>query len=294
MSTTTVAFPFSLVAIDLDGTLLTSKKQVTNNTVNILRNLHLNGVHIVLASGRMTEKMLLLYREELKIDSSYVIGYNGAKCLRITTPTSHEQIFHFPVTTTIYDPLFKYCENLLLIFYYKGRCIGLEKHRDSQLLTVFADITGNPTWEFVETLDEVREMEITNALVITNNEEQADGILRDFRQLFAKEPVHLVKTECATTVHHQYYVEILNPNATKGKALEQLCEILNLNSQQVIAFGDGENDREMIAFAGRGVCMANACEGLKSEAEYVSQYSNNEEGVYKELQNILEGASRVE
>jgi hydroxymethylpyrimidine pyrophosphatase-like HAD family hydrolase len=238
----------------------------------------------------MTEKMVPIYRDVLNIHTSYVIGYNGAKCIQVQPELKHEEIFHFAVADSLFDRLFDYCKDLVLIFYVSGACITLEKHKGMPLLTTFADITGNPTWDYINTLDDARSLQITNALVILDNEKDADRILEDFRVLFANDDVHLVKTDCATTTEHQFYVEILNPIANKGKALEQLCKKLDIHPDRVIAFGDGENDREMLAFAGKGVCMKNACPNgrLKKEAKYISSFTNNEEGVHRELQIHLE------
>lgn len=280
------SFPYSLVAIDLDGTLLNSSKQITENSIKTLRMLHENNVKIVLASGRMAEKMLGIYREVLDICDSFVVGYNGAKCLYVKSHTDHEQVFHLPVSNKLLEPLFKYCENLCLMFYLNGSCITLEKHKDSELLSIFAKITNNPTWEYIQKYEDIILTGFTNALVITDDEELADSIFSDLRRIFACESAHIVKTDCATNDHHQFYVEILNPEANKGKALQKLCDQLRIPREQVLVFGDGENDIEMFNFAGHGICMANACSKLKEVAKYISQYTNNDEGVHRELQCI--------
>jgi Cof subfamily protein (haloacid dehalogenase superfamily) len=283
----TQPFPYSLVAIDLDGTLLTATKQITQNSVNTLRKLHDDKVKIVLASGRMSEKMITLYRDVLDIHDAYVIGYNGAKCIYLQSATEHEQVFHYPIPQALFDPLLNYCKNLCLIFYWNGKCVTLKKHENTELINVFAEITNNPTWEFINSYEDAKHLEITNALVIVNEEAQADAILRDLRQAFANEKVHLVKTDCATHDHHQFYVEILNPEANKGNALKNLCEKLSIDPQRVIAFGDGENDIEMLAFAGHGVCMLNASEKVKQLAKFITTHSNHEEGVHIYLQSII-------
>jgi len=307
-------FPYSLVAIDLDGTLFTSEKIITENTISVLRKLHFDhGVKIVLASGRMTENMSPLYVNVLKMtDEVFMIGYNGAKCLQMTTAHETEQLFHMPLPSVLYSDLFEYCSRneLLLTMYVNGRCIAVvdkddgeateenNKKEDSSsskkdqfmsTLSVFADITSNHKWEYVSSYHELLEnkTEITNGLIITENEAHADHILSDLRKLFpSSDTVHLVKTECATHDHHQFYVEILHPLANKGLAIQTLCNQLNIAHDKVVVFGDGENDVEMFKHFD-GICVANACASLKKIAKRVSPYTNNEESIYRELTRLL-------
>ncbi|KAL0488497.1 phosphatase MPN [Acrasis kona] len=217
-----------------------------------------------------------------------LFGYNGAKCLKLNESTE-ETVFHLPISKKFCTPMIDYCKekNLKLIFYHHGRCVTEERLKDDRVINIFAEITNNPDWEYVKEYNDVHALDITNGLFITEDESAADAILKDLTATFAGEDVHLVKTDCASTDHHQFYVEILNPGANKGKALAALCNKINIKPEKVIVFGDGENDLEMFEFAGRGVCMANACERLKQQAAYITPYTNDQEGVHLELQSLM-------
>ena len=65
---------------------------------------------------------------------------------------------------------------------------------------------------------------------------------------------------------------------SKARSLGQLCDILDIEPQEVMAFGDAQNDMSMIEFAGKGVAMGNACDELKEIADEVT-LSNNEDGI---------------
>lgn len=70
-----------------------------------------------------------------------------------------------------------------------------------------------------------------------------------------------------------YFIEFLRPDVSKGSGLVKLCAHLNIDIQQVVAFGDGNNDQEMLTFAGIGVAMKNATPTAKAAADVVLEVS---------------------
>ncbi|KAL9183393.1 hypothetical protein ACHAXT_005180 [Thalassiosira profunda] len=83
-----------------------------------------------------------------------------------------------------------------------------------------------------------------------------------------------------------FFVEILDPAVHKGRGLRRLCESLSMPLEEVIAFGDGDNDLEFIEMAGCGVAMKNARDSVKGAAKEVTEWTNDEEGVIKTLQRF--------
>ena len=73
-----------------------------------------------------------------------------------------------------------------------------------------------------------------------------------------------------------FFVEILSPQVHKGHGLRQLCENIGVSLDEVIAFGDGDNDIEFLQLAGRGVAMKNARTTLKAVADEITEFSNDE------------------
>ena len=89
------------------------------------------------------------------------------------------------------------------------------------------------------------------------------------------------------------HVEFVPAGVNKGAALVQLCqpEHLDLPLEAITAFGDNNNDVEMLKVVGQGVAMANAVERVKATADRVSVWSNVEDGVARELESMgLTGA----
>jgi hydroxymethylpyrimidine pyrophosphatase-like HAD family hydrolase len=70
---------------------------------------------------------------------------------------------------------------------------------------------------------------------------------------------------------------------SKAGSLQTICDILNIKREEVIAFGDAQNDISMIEFAGMGVAMGNACEELKAAADEIT-LSNNDDGIAHTLE----------
>ena len=75
-----------------------------------------------------------------------------------------------------------------------------------------------------------------------------------------------------------FFLELVPQSIDKAKSLEYLLNYLKISRDEIIACGDGYNDVSMIRFAGLGVAMANACDDVKSCADYIT-YSNEEDGI---------------
>ena len=81
-------------------------------------------------------------------------------------------------------------------------------------------------------------------------------------------------------------IEISYKDAGKRSGVQYLAGLLGIDRKDIAAFGDADNDIDMIQFAGYGVVMGNATEHLKSIADYVTK-SNDEDGVAYAIENIL-------
>ena len=87
-----------------------------------------------------------------------------------------------------------------------------------------------------------------------------------------------------------YFLEFAAPGVTKGSGLDFLAGRIGFTPEQTIAFGDGENDVELVAWAGYGIAVANAHERVKSVADWVCP-SAEEEGVAQVLDALLDSRS---
>jgi len=82
-------------------------------------------------------------------------------------------------------------------------------------------------------------------------------------------------------------IEFVNKGMTKVKAIELLLNKLDIDKENVVAIGDGDNDIDMIKYVGCGIAMSNSPEIVKENADIVTKYSNNEDGVYYVINELL-------
>ena len=84
-----------------------------------------------------------------------------------------------------------------------------------------------------------------------------------------------------------YFLELASPTISKGSGLAFVSEHLGFTAEQTVAFGDGENDLELLDWAGFGIAVENANEGLKARADWVCP-SAEEEGVAQVIEALLD------
>ncbi|MEG1754219.1 MAG: HAD-IIB family hydrolase, partial [Christensenella sp.] len=97
--------------------------------------------------------------------------------------------------------------------------------------------------------------------------------------------------ELALKRSQEYFLEIMNPEATKGNALKYLAQKLNIEQHQILAMGDSEIDESMIEYAGMGIAMQNAYEACKAVANDVTA-SCDEDGVAVSIEKYILGANK--
>ncbi|MDO5683424.1 MAG: HAD family hydrolase [Propionibacteriaceae bacterium] len=108
------------------------------------------------------------------------------------------------------------------------------------------------------------------------------GLLRD-----------LCIESCTPTLSGAPFLEIAAAGVNKGVGLARLCELLEIGAADVVAFGDAQNDVEMLTWAGRGVAMANAMPVAKAAADEILPGTNAEEAVATWLTGLLDGVQSI-
>ena len=83
-----------------------------------------------------------------------------------------------------------------------------------------------------------------------------------------------------------WFLEILHPDVNKGRGLRAMCQKLEIPMDDVIAMGDGTNDIEFLQMSGLGIAMNNAHESLRKVASYTMEWTNDEHGVMKTLEEL--------
>ena len=269
--------PYSIIALDLDGTLTNSEKNITPRTFDALMKAQREGVRLVLASGRPTFGIAALANQlQLADYGGYVLSYNGGRIIDWCKKTV---IFSQVVDQKLVPILYDFAEKAQLpIVTYLPEAILASKN-EGEYLAEEARING---------------MSVVVAQNFVEEAMQIAGGSTKF--LIPGEPEQLIQleSEMTATLSEQmevfrsapFFLELPPKGIDKAQSLQRLLTHLGLERESLMAFGDGFNDLSMIQFAGQGVAMANAVEEVKSIADFVTT-SNEEDGIAHALEQLL-------
>lgn len=264
-----------LIAIDIDGTLINDKHQITPEVHEALQKAREQGVKVVLCTGRPLPGVTNYLNElELFTGEDYVICYNGSL---VQNTLTKEIIVEFGLTLDDYLEMEYLARKVGVHFHATGletmytanRNISSHTVREAYLVNM--DLCYRTPEEMTEDIKIVKMMMIDDAEVLDQ------GIAQIPKEYF--ERYTMVKSS-------PYFFEILNKQADKGAALKHLAQHLGIKQEEVMAIGDNENDLPMIEFAGIGVAMGNATENVKKVANVITA-SNNEHGVAKAVEKYV-------
>ncbi|MGL5983593.1 MAG: Cof-type HAD-IIB family hydrolase [Cetobacterium sp.] len=258
------------IALDLDGTLLNSEKNISEKNITTLKKMYNKGIEIYIVTGRMYSATESIIK---KIDLPLIaICYNGAK---VIDSKNNEVIFE----ETLSDEIVK-----ILIEISRKRNGHLNLYQDEKWF-----VENNQNWQ----TDYYRKNIGLDA--VQNNFDDFESY-KMTKALFIDERVNLleiekeIKNRLGDRVHLTYsqerYLEVLNKDVNKGKTLKSILSQKNLLIENCIAFGDANNDKEMLTMAGFGVAMGNAEENLKKIAQFITD-TNDNDGVSKFLESYI-------
>jgi Cof subfamily protein (haloacid dehalogenase superfamily) len=278
-----VTRPIRLIAIDIDGTLLDSKVQITEANLNALRRAHEAGIEIVLGTGRR-HAFAMPIAEELGFDL-WLISSNGA----VTRSTAGE-LFHqdrLPKETALRlsEHMRAYRNYMVLTFDRTGKgAIVCENHE--QLYGVIQRwMEKNAPF-----------IEYTSPIERSLTEDPIQAMFCGPIDLMEQAHAHLLSCSFAgdfTPLRTQYenrnlcIVDILNMGCTKGHALERWARHRGIDRDEVMAIGDNYNDIEMLTFAGHPVIMGNASDDLKQNGWTITLH-NDASGVAAAIDEVLD------
>ena len=288
---------YKLVAIDLDGTLLNSFGEVSENTKNILKEAKERGIEIVLASGRPISSTKSI-AVELGVDN-YLISGNGAVVYDIKNDDviydkflTKEQVFQIIdvcEANSIFYNLYTEEEvitkslNYNVLFYHKENIKKIEEKRTH--INVVEDVK-----RYIEESGKTKFLKVT---VCDESKMIFNGIIRKLKEIDNLDILNVehmsrkkfkIGTEDVSIEYH--YTEITNQNVNKWTAIEFLLKRLGINKEDVVAIGDNINDKEMVENSGLGIVMGNSNPLMKDIANIVVS-DNNSDGVYEAFSKYI-------
>ncbi|MGN0487633.1 MAG: HAD family hydrolase [Ruminococcus sp.] len=258
-----------LIGVDLDGTTLNQKKQISQENIDTFRLCKEKGIHIVPVTGRPLSGLYNEYKKQ--IGCRYSIHTNGAVVMDLE---KGEYVFHHPLSINtagkVIDILNKY--NCYYGIFYDGY-----GYLDSE--DYFNELKKHENTSLYEYIKASRK-KVHNQMDFLNSIEYCDNIY-----VIAKSPeIRLEIYNALKNVKDIYYtcseecdVEI-GSLCSKGTSLLELAESLGINQSEVMAIGDSGNDLNMLELAGFSVAMENSSKNIIDTADYVTK-SCEESGV---------------
>lgn len=264
---------YKYLSLDLDGTLTNSQKIITPKTKNALIKAQENGITIILASGRPTKGILQIAEElRLKEFGGYILSYNGAKIINCkTNEVIYEKFVPDEIKETVYDISKKYGINILtyendaIITENSDRFIEIESkinHMPVKIVKSFIEALKFPVVKYLMT-GEPELLEKIEPLVYKK--------LLGYGNVFRSEP---------------FFLEVVPENLDKAASMNIFLQSQGSDRTELIACGDGFNDKSMIEFAGLGVAMENAQKPVKDVADYIT-LSNDSDGIAKVVDKFI-------
>lgn len=254
-----------LIALDLDGTLLNHKQEITHKTKKVLQYLIDEGHEVMIATGRPPRSSIEFY-EEIGMRTP-MINFNAAY---ISHPLDKSfPTFHSPLNLEVVKDVIQGIESFDLFNVIVEVVDEVYMHsHDEKLLNVF--LMGNPHLTIGDIRDHLQRN--PTAMLIQANEENYTDIRNHLTEHFADIIDH------RTWAAPWNVIEIIQKGISKGAGVSKVANYLNIPRENVIAFGDEDNDLEMLQWAGKGVAMANGIDQVKEVADAIT-LTNNEDGV---------------
>ena len=263
-----------IIALDLDGTTLNSKKQLTEGTRAAIEEAIAAGIYVIPSTGRT---LCNIPREILRIPGiRYINGANGAA---VTDLKTGEVLYHdfIPMDTavTLLERLKKF--DVEVSMYAHGHMFDYENF-DPRVLMHYPTARQMPRI-YVPDL----------ATCLTLNRWDIEKLFIFFLDRILTKEIEADIADipgistCSSDVHN---LEINSASVDKGKSLLLLGEMLGVRKDQIMAIGDGGNDLSMLRAVGHPVAMANAIPQVKEIAEFTT-LSCDEDGVAHMIHQIL-------
>jgi Cof subfamily protein (haloacid dehalogenase superfamily) len=261
-------------ALDLDRTLIAEDGVLRPRTQEALARTRATGTHIVVVTGRMF-RAVRPYLEQANLDD-LVVCYQGAV---VADPATGEFLLHVPIPLTEAREAMNavltadfhlncYVDDLL---YVAERTPEARRYADFQHLEIHvvgdlrAWLDHDPT-----------------KLVAVGDPDALDELERELKPRFSG------RLFISKSLPH--FLEFAHPDVSKGSGLDFVAERLGFRPEATVACGDGENDRELLDWAGFGVAVANAHPDVLSRADLVVP-SVQDEGVAALLEAYLDSAA---
>ena len=250
-----------LIASDLDGTLLTSQKEITPRLQKALTSIHEMGIFFVPSTGRPFAALPTCVKELPFL--KYVITSNGAA------------VYDAEQKQNLFQSLLS-AEAVEKAYISQDAYHNLSRYHLTDTHMKYTLATRIPLSDFWGELEKQKDI-LENINLVFSDMELKDHIWQTLKETGL----------ASVTASSEKNIEVTSLMATKAHALSHLCGILDIPRENVLALGDRDNDLPMLEFAGTGVAMENGEDHIKKVADFVTK-SCDDFGAAIVLEQIIE------
>lgn len=272
---------YKCVFSDLDRTLLNAEGAMSAYTVEILNRLSEKGIEFVPSSGRAFNSLPKQLSQLIGL--KYVVTSNGVS---VNDFKRKECVSSSCVPSETIVGVLEYIKdrNVFIECFVDGQGYTSQSYYDDPVtkggrvsyMVEYVRSTRKP-------VDDIRKFAFDNKDRLESLDLICDGsVAAEFEaELKEKFPnVYITHSE-------NYLIEISNLESGKHSGMKKVCELLGIDPKECIAFGDANNDIEMLREAGLGIAVANASEECKKSADRVLMETHDQDAVAKELSRIF-------
>ncbi|WP_284035384.1 HAD family hydrolase [Neobacillus sp. 114] len=259
-------------SIDLDGTLLNSKHEISDESFKVLQELREQGHQIIFNTGRAFDDVIK-YDHVQKI-AAPIFTINGT----VLYSEKRDVLYEASLSVSIYKELMQILKEIgmwIMVYTNKGgfpcRYPALQDKDPEEIVKIFHH------YDYDQILDQ-DDIKIYKIMVVApgNQLEKIDQVKQAIEGKFA--------VSMASSYVH--VVEITSIEANKGEALRRYQQLMNIQFDEIFAFGDGGNDISQFKAATTSVAMANAPLNVQKEADLISK-TNDEDGFAYAVRHLL-------
>lgn len=271
----------SLIALDIGGTLLSDNNIVKEDNITAIKNAKQKGIQIALSTAR--EYSSTKYISKL-IECDYGVFSNGSHLLDINKlKTLKCSILKTQSVLEIYD----YCKknNLYIHLNQEFREVSDKMEYFNLKHHILNESYSRDLKNECYLIKDLRKYIPKNAItkIVIVSEKSLDSVINDITTILKKHDLHITEHNknldeyiINKTIN---YIEIGATNETKATGLLELSRLLNIPQNEILVFGDGDNDLEMLSCFENSVCMSNGTVKAKKLARYITKNDNNNCGV---------------
>lgn len=265
---------YKLIALDMDGTLLSSDKKVSKRNEAALKKAEEKGVKVVLASGRpLIGLNRYLHELDLVKGEDFVLSFNGGL---VQNTKTKEVVSKITLKGSDLKYIYDISKDLNINIHAFHAKEGLITPKSSKYTIHEATLNGIDFT--IKDFHEVDDDDDIIKVMMIDPEEVLDPAIE-------KLPEEVYK-KYSVFKSAPFFLEFTHKEVDKGLGLKKLSEHLGIKREEIIACGDAGNDLSMVKYAGLGVAMDNAIDEVKDAANFVTT-SNDEDGVAKVIEKFI-------